>query len=55
MIGGLIVLVGILTMVMVHEGGHFLAAKATGMKASDNTHGFLSGYQLTTNLKTFFT
>jgi len=40
MIGGLIVLVGILTMVMVHEGGHFLAAKATGMKATEFFFGF---------------
>jgi membrane-associated protease RseP (regulator of RpoE activity) len=40
MIGGLIVLGGILTMVMVHEGGHFLAAKATGMKATEFFFGF---------------
>jgi len=40
MIGGLIVLVGIVTMVMVHEGGHFLAAKATGMKATEFFFGF---------------
>jgi len=40
MIGGLIVLLGILTMVMVHEGGHFLAAKATGMKATEFFFGF---------------
>lgn len=40
MIGGLIVLIGILTMVMVHEGGHFLAAKATGMKATEFFFGF---------------
>lgn len=40
MIGGLIVLIGIITMVMVHEGGHFLAAKATGMKATEFFFGF---------------
>jgi membrane-associated protease RseP (regulator of RpoE activity) len=40
MIGGLIVLLGIVTMVMVHEGGHFLAAKATGMKATEFFFGF---------------
>lgn len=40
MTGGLIVLFGIITMVMVHEGGHFLAAKATGMKATEFFFGF---------------
>jgi len=40
MIGGLIILLGILTMVMVHEGGHFLAAKATGMKTTEFFFGF---------------
>lgn len=40
MIGGLIVLFGIITMVMVHEGGHFIAAKATGMKATEFFFGF---------------
>jgi len=40
MIGGLIVLFGIISMVMVHEGGHFLAAKATGMKATEFFFGF---------------
>lgn len=40
MIGGLIVLFGIITMVMVHEGGHFVAAKATGMKATEFFFGF---------------
>jgi membrane-associated protease RseP (regulator of RpoE activity) len=38
--GGLIVLFGIITMVMVHEGGHFIAAKATGMKATEFFFGF---------------
>ncbi len=40
MIGGLIVLFGIIAMVMVHEGGHFLAAKTTGMKATEFYFGF---------------
>ena len=40
MIGGLIVVVGIVAMVMVHEAGHFFAAKATGMKATEFFFGF---------------
>jgi membrane-associated protease RseP (regulator of RpoE activity) len=40
MIGGIIVLIGIIAMVMVHEGGHFFAAKATGMKATEFFFGF---------------
>lgn len=40
MIGGLIVLIGIIAMVMVHEAGHFFAAKATGMKATEFFFGF---------------
>ena len=40
MIGGLIVLVGIILMVMVHEAGHFVAAKAVGMKATEFFFGF---------------
>lgn len=40
MTGGLIVLFGIIAMVMVHEAGHFLAAKATGMKATEFFFGF---------------
>ncbi len=40
MTGGLIVLFGIVAMVMVHEGGHFLAAKAVGMKATEFFFGF---------------
>jgi len=39
-IGGLIVLVGIIVMVMVHEAGHFVAAKAVGMKATEFFFGF---------------
>lgn len=40
MVGGLIVLIGIVLMVMVHEAGHFFAAKATGMKATEFFFGF---------------
>jgi len=38
--GGIIVLIGIIAMVMVHEGGHFIAAKAVGMKATEFFFGF---------------
>jgi membrane-associated protease RseP (regulator of RpoE activity) len=38
--GGLIVVFGIIAMVMIHEGGHFLAAKATGMKVTEFFFGF---------------
>jgi membrane-associated protease RseP (regulator of RpoE activity) len=40
MTGGLIVLFGIIAMVMVHEAGHFIAAKALGMKATEFFFGF---------------
>lgn len=40
MIGGITVLVGIIFMVMIHETGHFVAAKATGMKATEFFFGF---------------
>lgn len=40
MTGGLIVLFGIVAMVMIHEAGHFLAAKAVGMKATEFFFGF---------------
>ena len=40
MIGGIIVLFGIIVMVMVHEAGHFVAAKAVGMKATEFFFGF---------------
>ena len=40
MTGGLIVLFGIIAMVMLHEAGHFLAAKALGMKATEFFFGF---------------
>jgi membrane-associated protease RseP (regulator of RpoE activity) len=38
--GGLIVLFGIVAMVMIHEAGHFVAAKAVGMKATEFFFGF---------------
>ncbi|WKZ82615.1 MAG: site-2 protease family protein [Acidimicrobiia bacterium] len=40
MAGGLIVILGIISMVMIHEGGHFVAAKAVGMKATEFFFGF---------------
>ena len=40
MIGGLIIIIGIISMVMIHEGGHFLAAKAVGIKATEFFFGF---------------
>ena len=40
MTGGLIVIFGIIAMVMIHEGGHFVAAKAVGMKATEFFFGF---------------
>ncbi len=40
MISGLIVIFGIVAMVMIHEAGHFVAAKATGMKATEFFFGF---------------
>ncbi len=40
MLGASIVIAGILTMVMIHEGGHFVAAKIFGMKATEFFFGF---------------
>jgi membrane-associated protease RseP (regulator of RpoE activity) len=40
MTGGLLVIVGIITIVMIHEAGHFLAARAVGMKATEFFFGF---------------
>jgi membrane-associated protease RseP (regulator of RpoE activity) len=40
MTGGLIVLLGVVSMVMIHEAGHFFAAKAVGMKATEFFFGF---------------
>jgi membrane-associated protease RseP (regulator of RpoE activity) len=39
-LGGAIVIVGIILMVMIHEAGHFVAAKAFGMKATEFFFGF---------------
>jgi membrane-associated protease RseP (regulator of RpoE activity) len=39
-VGGIIVVVGMITMIMVHEGGHFLAAKAVDMKVTEFFFGF---------------
>lgn len=38
--GGLIIAIGIIAMVTIHEAGHFLAAKATNMKATEFFFGF---------------
>src|SRR5690606_1249698 len=40
MIGGLIAVVAIVLFVTAHEAGHFFAAKATGMKATEFFFGF---------------
>ncbi len=40
MVGGIIILGGIFVMVMIHEGGHFLAAKALNMKVTEFFFGF---------------
>ena len=40
MIGGLVVILGIIAMITVHEAGHFLAAKAVGIKATKFFFGF---------------
>lgn len=40
MLGGLIVILGIIVMVMIHEAGHFIAAKSFGMKATEFFFGF---------------
>ncbi|HEX2153514.1 MAG TPA: M50 family metallopeptidase [Acidimicrobiia bacterium] len=40
MIGGLIGVLALVLFVFVHEAGHFLAAKATGMKATEFFFGF---------------
>jgi RIP metalloprotease RseP len=38
--GSIVVGVGIMAMIVIHEGGHFLAAKAFGMKATEAFFGF---------------
>jgi membrane-associated protease RseP (regulator of RpoE activity) len=40
MTGALLIIVGIIVIVMVHETGHFLAARAVGMKATEFFFGF---------------
>ncbi|MFH1329549.1 MAG: M50 family metallopeptidase [Actinomycetota bacterium] len=40
MTGGILVVVGIIVIVMIHETGHFLAARAVGMKATEFFFGF---------------
>lgn len=39
-LGPVLMLVGIIAMIVIHEGGHFLAAKAFGMKATEAFFGF---------------
>jgi len=39
-VGGLIVILGMISMIMIHEGGHFLAAKAVDMKVTEFFFGF---------------
>lgn len=38
--GGLIMIIGVILMIVIHEGGHFVAAKAFGMKATEAFFGF---------------
>ena len=38
--GPFIMIIGIVLMIVIHEGGHFLAAKAFGMKATEAFFGF---------------
>lgn len=40
MSGGILVVIGIIAIVMIHETGHFLAARAVGMKATEFFFGF---------------
>ena len=40
MSGGILVIVGIIVIVMIHETGHFLAARRVGMKATEFFFGF---------------
>jgi len=39
-VGPFIMIAGIVAMIVIHEGGHFLAAKAFGMKATEAFFGF---------------
>ena len=38
--GALIMIVGVILMIIIHEGGHFIAAKSFGMKATEAFFGF---------------
>ena len=38
--GAAIMIIGVVMMIIIHEGGHFLAAKAFGMKATEAFFGF---------------
>lgn len=38
--GPFIMIVGVISMIVIHEGGHFVAAKAFGMKATEAFFGF---------------
>ncbi len=38
--GALIMIIGVILMIIIHEGGHFIAAKAYGMKATEAFFGF---------------
>ncbi|MFQ5554888.1 MAG: site-2 protease family protein [Acidimicrobiia bacterium] len=38
--GGFLIVIGIILMVVIHEGAHFVAAKAFGMKATEAFFGF---------------
>ena len=40
MLGGIVMILAIATFIMVHEAGHFFAARATGMKATEFFLGF---------------
>ena len=40
MLGGILMVVAIATFIMVHEAGHFIAARLTGMKATEFFLGF---------------
>ena len=40
MLGGIFMLVAVVASVMIHEAGHYFAARATGMKATEFFFGF---------------
>ena len=40
MLGGTMVVIGFIAILMIHEGGHLVAAKAFGMKATKYFLGF---------------